>query len=58
MTTMALMLIASSYFATSATWARFAAWLFFAIVIVNSAAAVILRLLRNRIRAAEERCAR
>jgi len=55
--TMALLLIASSYFAVSPAWARFAAWLFFAVLILNSAAAVIVWLLRNSIRAAEERCA-
>jgi len=55
--TMALLLIASSYFAVSPAWARFAAWLFFAVLILNSAAAVIVWLLRNSIRAAEKRCA-
>ena len=56
--TMALLLIASSYVAASPTWARFVAWLFFAIVIANSVAAAVLWLLRNAIRAAEEQCAR
>lgn len=56
--TMTLLLIASSYFAMSSSWARFTAWFFFAILILNSAAAVIVWLLRNPIRAAEERCAR
>lgn len=56
--TMALLLIASSYFAVSPAPARFAAWFFFALLILNSAAAIILWLLRNPIRAAEERCAR
>jgi hypothetical protein len=56
--TMGLLLIASSYFAISPEWVRFAAWLFFAILIINSAAAAILWLLRKPIRAAEERCAR
>ena len=58
MTTMALLLIASGYVATTATWARPLAWLFFAILIVNGGAAVILWLLRGAIQAAEERCVR
>jgi hypothetical protein len=56
--TMSLLTIASAFVALSPTWARFAAWLFFAILIVNCAAAAILWLLRHQIRAAEERCAR
>ncbi|MGA8810733.1 MAG: hypothetical protein WB973_22905 [Thermoanaerobaculia bacterium] len=56
--TMALLVIASSYFAVSNSWPRSVAWLFFAVLIMNGAAAIIVRLLRNRIRAAEERCAR
>jgi len=55
-TTMALLLIASGYFATTATWARAVAWLFFAILIVNSLASVIVWFLRGAIQAAEERC--
>lgn len=56
--TMALLLIASSYFATTSTWARFVAWFFFAIVILNCVAAIILRLMRNSVQTAEERCVR
>ncbi len=56
--TMVLLLIASSYVATTRTWARFAAWLFFAILLLNCAAAVILWMLRGSIQAAEERCVR
>jgi hypothetical protein len=56
--TMSLLVIASSYFAASASWARYVAWLFFATLIVNGAAAILVWLLRGRIRAAEERCAR
>jgi hypothetical protein len=56
--TMSLLVIASSYVAASSSWARYVAWLFFAILIANVAAAVIVRILRGRIRAAEERCAR
>lgn len=56
--TMALLLIASSYFATTASWARFVAWLFLAILLVNCLAAAILWLLRDALQAAEERCVR
>jgi hypothetical protein len=55
---MALLVIASSYFAASHSWARYAAWLFFAVLIVNGAAAIVVWFLRGPIRAAEERCAR
>ncbi|HXH41892.1 MAG TPA: hypothetical protein VNN08_24930 [Thermoanaerobaculia bacterium] len=56
--TMALLLIASSYAVTTASWARFAAWLFFGVVAVNCAAAAVLWLLRHAIQAEEERCVR
>ena len=56
--TMVLLLIASSYVATTRTWARFVAWLFFAILLLNGVAAVILWLLRGSVKAAEERCVR
>jgi hypothetical protein len=56
--TMALLLIVSSYVATTATWARVIAWLFFAILLTNCAAAFFLRLLRGAVQAAEERCVR
>lgn len=56
--TMVLLLLASSYVATTRSWARFAAWLFFAMLLLNGAAAVILWLLRGRVQAAEERCVR
>jgi hypothetical protein len=56
--TMVLLLIASSYFATVATWPRFVACFFVAVFIVNSIAAVLLWLMRDRVRAAEERCVR
>ena len=42
----------------TATWARFIAWLFFAIILINCVAAVILWLLRGAVQAAEERCVR
>jgi hypothetical protein len=58
MTTMSLLLIASAYVATTTTWARFVAWLFLAILIINSAAAAVLWLMRNAVQAAEERCVR
>jgi hypothetical protein len=56
MITMTLLLIASSYVATSASWARFIAWLFLAIFLINCLAAAILWLLRDAVKAAEERC--
>jgi hypothetical protein len=55
--TMALLMIASSYFAISSSWPRYVAWFFLAVLIVNGAAAIVVWLLRNHIRAAEERCA-
>jgi hypothetical protein len=55
---MSLLVIASSYVAASSSWARYAAWLFFAVLIVNGASAILVWLLRGGIRAAEERCAR
>jgi hypothetical protein len=57
-TTMALLLIASSYAATTASWARFVAWLCFAILLINCLAAAILWLLRDAVQAAEEQCVR
>jgi hypothetical protein len=56
--TMSLLVIASSYVAMSSSWSRYVAWFFFTVLIVNAAAAVVVWLLRGRIRAAEERCAR
>lgn len=56
--TMGLLLIASSYAVTTASWARFVAWFFFAILIINGAAAVVLWLLRGAVQAGEERCVR
>ena len=55
---MTLLVIASSYVAASNSWARYVAWFFFAVLIVNGAAAFVVWLLRGGIRAAEERCAR
>jgi hypothetical protein len=55
---MGLLLIASSYVAATQTWARFVAWIFFAILLLNCVAAVILWLLRGSVQAAEERCVR
>lgn len=55
---MSLLVIASSYFAVSSSWARYAAWFFFAVLAINGAAAVVVWLLRGAIRAEEERCAR
>jgi hypothetical protein len=56
--TMSLLVIASSYVAVSNSWPRYVAWFFFAALIANGAAAIVVWLLRGRIRAAEERCAR
>jgi len=56
--TMAMLLIASSWVAMSGSWARFAAWFFFAILALNGIAAIMLWLMRGAVRAAEERCAR
>ena len=57
-TTMSLLLIASSYVATTASWARFVAWIFLAILLINCLAAAILWLLHDAVQAAEERCVR
>jgi hypothetical protein len=57
-TTMSLLLIASAYVAATTSWARFVAWFFLAILLLNSAAAAVLWLLRNAVHAAEERCVR
>lgn len=57
-TTMSLLLTASAYVATTTSWARFVAWLFLAILIINSVTAAVLWLLRKTIQAAEERCVR
>ena len=56
--TMALLVIASAYFAASSSWPRYVARLFFAVLIVNGVAAIVVWLLRDGIREAEERCAR
>jgi hypothetical protein len=56
--TMTLLVIASSYFAASASCARYVAWFFFGVLLANGAAAIVVWLLRGRIREAEERCAR
>jgi len=56
--TMVLLVIASAYFAVSTSWPRYVAWLFFAVLIVNGTAAILVWLLRDGMREAEERCAR
>jgi hypothetical protein len=56
--TMGLLLIASSYAVTTTSWARFVAWLFIAVLVVNTAASVTLRLLRGAVQAGEKRCVR
>jgi hypothetical protein len=52
----ALLIIASSYFATVPGWTRFVAYVFFAIVALNACAAVILLLLRKTVAEREARC--
>jgi hypothetical protein len=49
--------LAASYFVTTATWARFPAWLLLGAIGANGVAAIVLLLLRGRVRAAEARCA-
>jgi hypothetical protein len=56
--TMSLLVIASSCVAASSLWTRYVAWLFFALLVVNGVAAILVWLLRGGIRAAEQRCAR
>jgi hypothetical protein len=56
--TMVFLLIASSYVATTATWARLIAWFFFMVLLLNCAAAALLWLLRDAVRATEEQCVR
>ena len=56
--TMALLLTTSAYIATTPSWARFVAWFFFAIVILNCAAAITLQLLHSVVQIAEDQCAR
>jgi hypothetical protein len=49
-------LLASLYFAVSHSWARWIAWIFLGLVCVNAVARVIFWMLRERVRAAEQRC--
>lgn len=51
-----LLILASSYFATTAGVTRFVAYLFFAVVALNASAAVILFLMRGSVAAWEQRC--
>jgi hypothetical protein len=53
---MALLAAASAYFVMQPGWIRLVAWLFFALLAGNAAAAMILWLLRNRVQAVEARC--
>ncbi len=55
--TFVLLLIPSSYAAVSASWTRWVAWLFFALVIADALAAVILWPMGRRIAEMERRCA-
>jgi hypothetical protein len=54
---MAMLLIWSLFVARSATWARYAAWFFLAVLAGNGVAKVILWLLNPRVQAAEDGCA-
>lgn len=56
--TMGLMIVWSFYVARGASWARFVAWLFFAILTCNAIAALILWFLRAEVQAEENQCAR
>ena len=47
---------ASLYFAGRATWVRFPAYVYLGVLALNAIAFVTLWLLRDRVRAAEERC--
>lgn len=53
---MGMLLIWSFYIARAATWPRIVAWFFFAVLTGNAIAAVILWIVRGRVRAAEARC--
>jgi len=48
--------LAASYFATLSTWVRIPAWLFLGAVAINGVAAIVLFVVRQRVRAAEARC--
>jgi hypothetical protein len=54
--TMGMMLIASSYFATTASPVRFIAWFFLGVVALNAVAAVVMWMLRGTAAAMERRC--
>jgi hypothetical protein len=54
--TMLFVAVLSAFVAFHPGPARYVAWLFFGIVALNAVAWVIVRLLRQRIRALEERC--
>lgn len=51
-----LLILASSYFAASKSWARFVAWPFFAILGANLVAAILMWLMRSRVAEMERRC--
>jgi hypothetical protein len=55
---MGLLMMASFYAATTATWARFVACFFLAVLAFNGVAAFVLWLLRGAVRRGEERCVR
>lgn len=53
---MTLMVIASSYFGAIDSPARYVAWFFFAVLILNAAAWIVMALLRGKVREMEHRC--
>ncbi len=55
---MGMLIVWSFFVARSDSWARFVAWLFFAVVAGNAIAATILWLLRAEVEAEESQCAR
>lgn len=49
--------LAASYFATWQSWVRIPSWIFLGALVLNTACSAVLFVLRNRVRAAELRCA-
>ncbi len=55
-TLMTLMAVASSYFGAMASPARYVAWFFFAVLVVNATAWVLMASLQGQVREMERRC--
>ena len=53
---MVVMVVASSYFGVAPSPVRYAAWFFFAILILNVVAWMILMLMRDSVREMEQQC--